>query len=605
MTAAGASGDLIREDTVGAMVWNRKERFRDRDYVQTYRDGAWEWMTWGRYGAIVEEIAHGLMALGIQRGQVAGIVSQTRLEWGLADLGILTIGAVTVTVYPTLVPEDVAYILGHAEARIAFVENEHQLARVASVRDRLPALEWIVPLTGTGDGDGVLTLDALRQRGAAHQAEHPGAWRARIEGTRPADLATLVYTSGTTGPPKGAMISHANFIQTCEGLAKLDLVTPTDHSISYLPLSHIYERISTYMYGMYSGGTCGIARGMETLIDDIQAIRPTVMVGVPRVYEKIYAGIMRNLTTQSPTAQTVFRWALDVGRQVRATRDAGRRLPPLLFARHRLAERLVYRKVRGRFGGRLRFLVSAAAPIAREILEFFDALGIAVVEGYGMTETTGPATLPNLRTVRIGTLGRALPGVEVDLAPDGEILVRGVNVFQGYFKQPEATAEALADGWLHTGDIGELSPDGFLKITDRKKDLIITAGGKNIAPQNLENRLKMDAMIAEAFVYGDRRQYLTALLTLDEPGLRAWADAHGLAGSDHEALTRRPEVEAMIGERVEAFNRGVARFESIKKFRILPTQFSIETGELTPTMKLKRKVVVAKYRDLIDAMYAE
>ena len=596
--------ELTPEDTVATMIWNRKERFRDRNYVQFCREGKWTWLTWGQYGRIVQEIAHGLLSLGLARGAVAGILSQTRLEWGLADLGILTTGGVTVTVYPTLLVEDVAYILGHSDARLAFVENPDQLARVQSVRNRLPKLEWIVVLSGTAGGDGVMTLDALRQRGALHMEKHPDAWRERIEGTRPDDLATLVYTSGTTGPPKGAMISHANFIETCKGLETLGLVTPADHNISYLPLCHIYERISTYMYGMYSGGTMGIARGMDTLIEDIQAIRPTAMVGVPRVYEKIHAGIMRNLSVQPPLAQAAFRWGLAVGREVRARRAAGRWIPLRLAARRALADRLVYRKIRDRFGGRLRFLVSAAAPIAKEILDFFDALGIPIVEGYGMTETTGPASLSNLETLRIGFIGKALDGTQIRLAGDGEILVRGYNVFQGYFKQPEATAEALEGGWLHTGDIGELTPDGYLRITDRKKDLIITAGGKNIAPQNIENRMKLDPFLAEVFVYGDRRQYLTALVTLDEASLRAWADEHGLERVDHASLTARPEVVAMIEARIGKINEGLARFETIKKFRVLPAQFSIESGELTPTLKVKRKVVVAKYRDLIDAMYA-
>ena len=402
------------------------------------------------------------------------------------------------------------------------------------------------------------------------------------------------------------MISHGNFIDTCRSLEKLGLVTGEDHAISYLPLCHIYERISTYMYGIFSGNTCGIARGMEHLVDDIATIAPTCMVGVPRVYEKIHAGMMKNVSSQSSAARRIFRWAIDVGARVTKCREGGGKAPLSLVLQHRLAERLVFGKIRQRFGGRLRFLVSAAAPIATEILQFFGALGIPIVEGYGSTECTGPVTLSGIDDARIGYVGKALDRVEVRIAADGEILVRGINVFQGYYKDEAATAEAFdEDGWFYTGDVGEMTTGGYLRITDRKKDILITAGGKNIAPQNIENCIKMDPYISEALVYGDRRKYLTALLTLDEAVVAQWASERGLDAGPYAKLVKTREIVALIDEHMAKINENLARFESIKKFRILDRQFTLEDGELTPTMKLKRKAVTAKFQKIFDSMYGE
>ena len=446
-----AREEFAEETTVGRMIWNRIAR-READRFIQYHDGdGWVWLTWGEYGRTVECVARGLASVGLGPGEVAGVVSATRIEWGWADLGILTRGATTVTVYPTLLAEDAAYILAHAEAKVVFVEDADQLAKIRGVQGNLPALQTLVVMSGEADGrSGAMTLAELIGLGEAHREHEPEAWRAWIAAPEPGDLATLVYTSGTTGPPKGAMLTHANFIETCRGLARLGLTDGRDHGISYLPLSHIYERISTYMYLMYSGGTCGIARSLETLIADIQTIAPTSMVGVPRVYEKIHAGILKNLETQSKAAQRIFHWAIAVGRKTRPYRRDARPMPPLLAIQHRLAERLIYTKVRARFGGRLRFLCSAAAPIATEILDFFDALGIQIVEGFGMTECTGPATLTNLAEAKIGFVGKALEGVQIRIADDGEILIQGYNVFAGYYKDPAKTAETLVDGWLHT-----------------------------------------------------------------------------------------------------------------------------------------------------------
>ena len=597
---------FTKENTVGRMFYNRITSLSQKNYVSNYQDGDWTWITWGQYGKMVREIAHGLLALDFKPGQVAGILSQTRLEWGLSDQAIMSIGCITVTVYPTLLAQDTAYILGHAQARLVFIEDVQQLKKIQEHKQDLPGLEYLVLLSGKPKKrqKNVLTLDELRELGQKHLAKHPDLWRERIAAIKPEDLATLVYTSGTTGPPKGAMISQANFIETCRALEKLDLVNKNDHAISYLPLCHIYERISTYMYGIYSGCTCGIARGMETLIEDIGIIRPTVMVGVPRVYEKIHAGILMNLRNQSPTAQKIFRWALAAGKEATACRQAGKPLTLQLRLSLALAEQLVFNKIKARFGGRLRCLVSAAAPIAQEILDFFDALGIPIVEGYGMTECTGPATLANLETMRIGYVGRALTCCQIKLADDGEILVKGQNVFMGYHKNPESTAESLVDQWLHTGDVGELTQDGYLRITDRKKDIIITAGGKNIAPQNIENFIKLDRYIAEVVVIGDRRKYLSALIAVDDEAVSAWARKNDVSYSP-ETVTESPQIRDLISQRIDDFNRKLARFEGIKKFRIVPRQFTIEGGELTPTMKIKRKVVLKKYADLIDEMYEE
>jgi long-chain acyl-CoA synthetase len=594
----------MKETTIGQMFLNRIAEGGDTVRYLVPRDGKWEPMTYREVGAAAGEMACGMMGLGLARGEKVAILSSTRAEWTLADIAGILCGFVTVPIYPSNLPDQVEYILAHSGARAAFVEDESQWNKVAGARKRLPELSTVILLAGSVEGkEGTIGLAGLRAKGAEFAAAHPEALASRVKEIRPEDDLTIIYTSGTTGPPKGAVIRHSNIAFDVTSALEVVPVPRGSVMLQFLPLAHVLGRFEHFL-SFDAMTVTAFARSIQTVAEDLPAVRPHIMVSVPRLYEKFYAAVLGKVHQEGGLKKAIFGWALSVGREVSARKQRREPAGGWLGVKFSLADRLVFAKIRERLGGRLRFFVSGGAPLAREIAEFFHAMGILILEGYGLTETPSVTSVNRVDDFIFGTIGKPLPGVEVKIAPDGEILIRGPHVFKEYFRDPAATREAIdPEGWFHSGDIGAIDADGFLRITDRKKDIIVTSGGKNVAPQNIENLLKTDKMVSQAFVYGDRKKYLTALLTLSSEEIAKWAAENGVDGRDPALLAKAPRVEAMMRARVEKLNLSLAPFEQIKKFVLLGTDFSQETGELTPTLKVKRKVVIQKYGMLLDALY--
>lgn len=570
------------------------------------RRGLWHPVTWADYGRAAQEVACGLRALGFEPGQAAAIIGHNRPEWLFCDMGILLAGGLSVAVYATNPPDQCAYVLGHSEARVFFVEDEEQLDKALEVRAQLPALERIVVmdpegLAGFADPQ-VITLDELRALGRA--SWEPEELEALARRASEEDVAILLYTSGTTGPPKGAMLTHRNLLWTAHALGQANALYPTDSSLSFLPLSHIAERMLSVYLPLVWGYSVYFAESLDTLFQNLQEVRPTILFAVPRLWEKLHSQLTLHMREADPFKRAAYEAAVAVGRRYARATLAGERVPGSLRAAHAVADAAVLRPLRRRLGlDRVRFAVSGAAPIAPEILEFYHALGVRIREVYGQTEGSGPTTIHQGDRIRLGTVGQPLPGVEVRIAPDGEILVRGPNVFAGYFKDPEATAQALQDGWLHSGDVGELDADGFLRITDRKKDIIVNAYGKNIAPAYVENLLKASPYVHDAVVLGDRRPYLVALIVIDEENVARWAQDHRIPFSTFADLSGNDRVRELVAQEVERVNRGLSSPEQVKRFALLPKRLYQEDGEVTPTLKVKRKAILEKYGDLIDSLY--
>jgi len=532
-------------------------------YLEEEADG-WREVSWQEAGERVEALAQALLAHGVRKGDAVAVLSRTRLEWILLDWAIMSIGAVVVGLYPTNTASECAYILGHSEAVLAFTEDEAQREKLASVRAQLPRLREIV---------GFEELAGFTGEGIPEDVHED-------------DLATLIYTSGTTGPPKGCMLSHKN-LTTAALRVRTHIEGTADTVLLFLPMAHSFARIC-HQSATYRGATLALCSDATRVPEALARVRPTILPAVPRVYEKVHANALGEIERASGAKRAIGRWALRVGSRASGRRRSGRPLPLLLRAQLALADKLVFSKVRTRLGGRLRLGISGAAPLSVEVLEFFHSLNMLVIEGYGLTETSSSLSVNDPDDYRFGTVGHAVEGCELRLDADGEILVRSDTIFSGYYKEPEATAAAFTDdGWFRTGDVGELDEDGWLKITDRKKDLIITAGGKNIAPQNLENALKASRFVSQAVIVGDRRPYVTALITLDPAEME-------VSGA---------EAQALVQEIVDEVNRDRVRVEQIKRFAILPRDFSQEEGELTPTLKLRRKVVHAHFADEIEQLY--
>jgi long-chain acyl-CoA synthetase len=551
-------------------------------------DGGWQPISWEEAGRRVDELAHGFLALGLKRGDAFAILGNTTLEWALIDLALAQIGIVVIPVYPTSSARDTAYVLSHSEAVGVIVEDDEMRARVESVRGETPTLEHLLTFAD---------LDELAARGREHADANPAAVDELAASIGEDDLLTIVYTSGTTGPPKGCMMLHKNYASVVEALKEVDTIAPGEVVLLFLPLAHTYAQLVLYD-GAGLGFTIAFCPDMTQVAHAIGEVRPMGMPSVPRVYEKIHAGVQAQFDAATGAKKKLIDWALAVGRRASRYERDGRRLPPGLAAQRAIADKLVYSKVRAKLGGRVRAGVSGAAPISVEILEFFHALGILVLEGYGLTESSSGCSVNREDRYKFGTVGPPLPGIEVKIADDGEILMRGDNVFAGYYKDEEATRQAIdEDGWLHTGDVGELDEDGFLRITDRKKDIIVTAGGKNVAPQNIENDLKASRYISQALVVGDRRPYCIALITLDD----AEVAKLGVEGPPHES----ERVRELVQQAVDEANRDRTRFEQIKKFAILPRDFSPEQEEITPTLKLRRRVATEHFQDVIDGLYRD
>jgi len=556
----------------------------------------------------LRDLSLGLAALGIVKGDRVVIMSESRPEWLLADLAILTLGAVTVPVYSTLTAAQARYIVHDAGARIAFVSTAEQLDKLQRVRHELPALEAIVRFEpGDGTSPSVLSIDEVAARGHAKLTGEWGigrAFRDLAREVRPDQLATIIYTSGTTGEPKGVMLSHRNLVSNMIGGRAVVPVNETDTSLSFLPLSHSFERLVSYVY-LAHGVTIVFAESMDTIGRDLTIVRPTVMTGVPRVYEKFQARILERGSALPQPRRTLFHWGVKVATARGRAQSQGRPVGGLLALESKIADRLVFSKIRESVGGRLRCLASGSAPLPVSVAEFFAGIGLPITEGYGLTETSPIISANPLDAPRLGTVGKPIPDVEVRIAEDGEILARGPNVMLGYYNKPAETAAAIKEGWFHTGDIGTLDADGYLSITDRKKDLLVTSGGKKIAPQPIEAALKRSPLVAEVIVLGDRRRFASALIVPEFSALERRLEDLGRPPGERLELVRRDDVLALYREIVDGLNRDLSQFERIKQFRLLPREFTIESGELTPTVKVKRRAVEQNWAAEIEEMYRE
>ncbi|MDX6690287.1 MAG: long-chain acyl-CoA synthetase [Solirubrobacteraceae bacterium] len=564
-----------------------------------YPDGAaWRELSYPQVGDDVRALAKGLMALGVEAGDRVAILSNTRAEWTLADFGAICAGAIVVPVYQTNSPEECQYVLEHAGAKVVFCEDAEQVAKVDTIRADLPDLELVVCFEG--EPGSAMSLDELRAGGAPISDEELGE---RASAAAPEDVATIVYTSGTTGPPKGCMLTHANVIAVVDMVQQRLEFTPDDDVVYvFLPLAHMLARIVQIVGISFGVELAYWRRDPKLIIDDVAQLNPTHLPSVPRIFEKIYAAATGKAQAAGGVKAKLFWWAIRVGSEIRRRERRGGHPGLVLNAQHALADKLVLHKIRALFGNRAKLAITGAAPIEADIVSFFHAAGVWVLEGYGMTETTVAATLNTIKENRPGSVGRPLPGCDVKIADDGEVLMRGPNIFKGYYRNEEATHEVVQDGWLHSGDLGELD-DGYLSITGRKKDLIITSSGKNISPSNIESAIKQSRWISQAVVYGDRRSYLTALVTLDPDEAASLAEQVGAGDADPAALAQHPGVRAVLQSAIDETNRRFARIEQIKRFAILDRDLTQEHEELTPTLKVKRNVVYERYRDVFDGLY--
>jgi long-chain acyl-CoA synthetase len=553
----------------------------------------------------VQDLSLGLVELGIQPGDRVAILSENRPEWAIADYACLTARCTDVPIYPTLPSKQAEYNLRDSGATAVFVSSRQQMEKVLAAKARLPALRHVIAFDDDARGPGVLGLEQVYARGRSARP-HRTSWQADALQVRPEDLATLIYTSGTTGEMKGVMLTHGNLasnVTTCCGLFTFG---QDDECLSFLPLSHIFERMFGHYSMFHSGVLINYAENVDTVAADMQRWRPTVMASVPRLYEKIYGRVLDQVRTGSRLRQRIFFWAKRVGETATERRMANRRLSPALALQHWLADHLVFGKLRARTGGRLRFFISGGAPLSADIAKFFHAAGMPILEGYGLTETSPVIAVNTFQHTKLGTVGLPIPGVEVKIAPDGEVLTRGPNVMAGYYQKPQATADALdREGWFHTGDIGLLDDEGFLRITDRKKDIIVTAGGKNIAPQPIESLAKTSKFVSNAVMLGDRRPFPIMLIVPNLQTLTAWASQQGIRADGPGGLLAIPEVQHKVEAEVSTTLRDLASFEVPKKLLLLPSDFSVETGELTPTLKIKRRVVEQRHQAAIENLYAE
>ena len=589
------------------MFFARAAELADRPRYRYCDVQGWQEVTWAAMADRVRALAAGFIESGVQPGDRIALLSATRREWMEVDLAILACGAVTIPVYHSVLPDECGYIVTNAGADRIIVESAKHQAKVEAVsRDgyELDGRRHPVPMRSitTIEGAGAGTLAELLVRGAAARPRLDAEIDRRMGALDRETLATIVYTSGTTGPPKGVPQTHGNHLATVESALRIQMLEPGDVDFFFLPLAHSFARMIEYL-GIAAGTTTVFARSIDSLIDDLSVTKPHVVPAVPRIYEKVYARIHANREKGSAIQRAIFDAAVAIGRQRSALVEAGQSVALWLRAADAVAHRLVFSRIHDVLGGNVRFMLSGGAPLARDIAEFFHAVGLPVYEGYGLTETTPALTVNHPGSYRLGTVGKPLDCCEVQIAADGEILARGANVASGYYERPEATAEAWdADGWFHTGDIGEFDAAGYLRITDRKKDLIKTSGGKYVAPQKVENLLKLQPHVSQAVLIGDNRKYCTALVTLDATEVSAWLQAQGLPAGDAD-LHVRPEVKTLIEGEIAAVNRQLASWESIKYVHILPGDFSTETGELTPSLKVKRKVVASRYADAIESMY--
>ena len=595
-------------ETVPVRFLKAVEKWGDRVAMRKKEYGLWHDITWNEFHDQVKSVACALMSMGIEKGDTAAIIGDNCPEWVFADLGIQCCGGATTGVYATNAWQQVEYVVKNSEAKFFFVENEEQLDKWLRFKDNVPKLKKVIVWDTEGlrqfKDPMVMTFEELVENGSKVAADNAEMFTKRIAEVAPDDLSVLIYTSGTTGPPKGSMMSHRNCLWMGHAITTDNPMTTKDEIMSFLPLCHIFEQIFSVLGHITCGYIVNFVESMDTVAENMMEISPTVGYAVPRIWEKYFSVIQIRMSDATWFKRLIFYLAFKTGEKRAILKMNFKAVPFYLEMLYQLAYFAVFRKLKKRMGfDRMRIAVSSAAPIAPEILQFYQSIGVNLVEAYGQTEATGAVTLSRLGRVKFGAVGHPLTGIEVKIADDGEILVKSPGVFKGYFKNPEATAETIVDGWLHSGDVGEIDEDGFLKITDRKKDIIVTAGGKNITPQYIENKLKASVYINDAVVIGDRRKFLTCLVMIDEDNVVKYAQDHKIQFSTYKDLTLHEDIRKLIQNEVRAVNETLARVEQVKKFRILPKKLYEEDGEVTPTMKVKRKFVNEAFGELIESMY--
>jgi long-chain acyl-CoA synthetase len=610
MAAEGAGAADAAANTVPKMFWHGVTTRTGEVSLRQKQFGLWHSVTWGEFGQIAREVGMGLVALGFQPGECAAVLSNTNREWLYADFGILGAGGVSNGIYPTDAPVQVEYLCTDSSTVFLFVEDDEQLDKALEVRGRLPLLRKIIVFDMEGLRDfadaQVISLDALRVIGREYDAAHPGEWERRVNLRKPEDLAVLIYTSGTTGQPKGAMLSHGNLMAAATLYAQAYAQEVVDERMSFLPLCHVAERVVGVYTSLLAGTRLNFVENPETVPENVREIAPTIFGAVPRVWEKFYSVVLIRVKEATWLAQRAYAVAIGVGAKVAGYRERHEPVPFYLAAAFWFARVLVLNNIRKAIGvHRARLLITGAAPISPDLVRWYMALGLEMVEVWGQTESGGISTSMPIGRPKPGSIGTPLPQTEVKISPEGELLVKSPSVFMGYLNQPEKTAETLRDGWLHTGDVGRMDNEGYFYITDRMKDIIITAGGKNITPSEIENQLKFSPYITDAVVIGDRRAFLTALIMIDHENVEKYAQDNSIPFSNYTSLCRRPEILELIEGEVARVNAKFARVEQVRKFRLIEQKLTAEDEELTPTMKLKRKLVNEKYREMIDAMYGK
>ncbi|HEX9069322.1 MAG TPA: long-chain fatty acid--CoA ligase [Ktedonobacterales bacterium] len=598
----------LTESNMAQVFRNRSATYAKAVRWRQKQGDAWAQQTWGEHLRLVNALAGGLEVLGARPGDVIGIASAVRWEWSAADWAITEMGCATVTLYPSNIAAVNEFILTDSGAKLIFAEDIAQYEKLKSIQAKIPHVSKVILFTGADQiqDDWVISFDAVSKLGTRSPKEQDALMAERVASISPEQPITLVYTSGTTGMPKGVELTHNNVVRQLQGArAMFPELEAQQVDVLFLPLAHIYGRLQQYV---------GIDRGFETvyvpsfdlLAQNLQEARPHLLFSVPRVYEKVYAGVKAKVAAGSDTQKRIFAWAERVGRDVAKRKEAGKSIPPGLALRYGLANRLVFKNVRAVLGGRLRLAITGAAPLDINILEFFNAAGVTLLEGWGLTETTAGFTTNSLTNYRMGTVGRPYPGSELRIADDGEILARGPSILKRYHNNPEASAEAIdADGWFHTGDVGEVDADGYLRIVDRKKDLIITAGGKNIGPQGIEGQFKMVPLVSQCVVFGDKKPFLVGLFTLDPLALHKWASDNGIQAADDAELVKRPELRAFLAPRIAAVNDALASYETVKYWDILPEDFTVQNELLTPSLKIRRKEIYRRYADTFEALYQQ
>ncbi len=588
-------------DTLAQVLMNTVKNYPKPDFMLYKKDGRYQPISTEEFGRQMKHLCLGLRDLGLQKGDKVIILSENRPEWVIADHANLCLGAITVPIYTSLVSEQIRYIIEDSDAKAVFVSCEDLWSKVEAVRPSLAKVRHYITFMEKPPA-GVLTYGEVLERGRKLDGENPSLFETLVGAVRPEDEASLIYTSGTTGLPKGVVLTHNNFLSNVKTCFAILEFSDKDTVLSFLPLSHVLERMVTFTY-IYVGCRIGYAESIETVAENLLEIRPNIMVSVPRVFEKIYAKVMDNVLSSSALKKKIFFWALKVGKEFGRRQLNKEPIPGGLQRKRNLAQKLVFSKIVEKTGGRVRFFVSGGAPLSKDIAEFFYALGLVVLEGYGLTETSPVISVNTFENMRFGTVGKPIPGVEVQIAEDGEILTRGPHVMKGYYKKEAETREAFEGGWFHTGDIGRFDEDGFLVITDRKKDIIVTAGGKNIAPQPIENILKTIPYISNAVVIGDRRRFVCALVVPDFEKIAEYARSGGIPFADQAELVRNDKVINFIQAEIDRATPNLAQYEKIKRVALLERDFEIEKGEMTPTLKVKRNIIEQKYKGLIDAIY--